>query len=136
VASLQGVWIGFTAAFVKLAYGAFYGALAATEQAWHAMKVVWIEGVSFLRKLWTEFSAWHAKAVEAAADAMVKAWIWAREKTGAITPEQAQFERSYSRASTISKANGLTQIVSRRSMPPRNSTMPRCRPRASGMRAN
>ena len=95
VAALQQVWIAFTAAFVKLAYGAFYGALAATEYAWHAMKVVWIEGVAFLQKLWTEFASWHAKAVEATADAMVKAWIWAREKTGAITADEAQFERNY-----------------------------------------
>jgi len=95
VALLQGVWVTFTGFFVKLAYGAFYGALAAAEIAWHGMKVVWIEGVSFLRKLWTEFTTWHAKAVEGTADAMVKAWIWAREKTGTITADQARFERDY-----------------------------------------
>jgi hypothetical protein len=95
VATLKGVWVRFTGFFVKLAYGAFYGALAAAEIAWHAMKGVWIEGVSFLRRLWTEFTSWHAKAVEGSADAMVKAWIWAREKTGDITAEQAAYERNY-----------------------------------------
>lgn len=97
VALLQQVWTSFTGWFVKLAAGAFYGALAAAEYAWHAMKVVWIEGVAFLRKLWTEFTTWHANAVESTADAMVRSWIWVREKTGSISADQAAFERDYAR---------------------------------------
>jgi hypothetical protein len=97
VAMLQQVWTSFTGWFVKLAAGAFYGALAAAEIAWHAMKVVWIEGVAFLRKLWTEFTTWHARAVESTADVMVRSWIWVREQTGAITSDQAAFERDYAR---------------------------------------
>ena len=95
VSVLQRIWIEFSGALVKVAYGAFTGILAAVEQVWHAMKVAWIEGTSFLKQIWTEFATWHAKAVEATTDAMVKAWIWAREKTGVITADEAQFERDY-----------------------------------------
>ena len=95
VAALQQVWLTFSGWFVKVGYGAFYGVLSASEFVWHAMKVVWIEGVAFLRKLWGNFVSWHAQAVEGTANAMVKSWIWAREKTGAITEEQAAFERDY-----------------------------------------
>jgi hypothetical protein len=95
VAMLQRIWLAFSGFFVKVGYGAFYGVLAAAEFVWHAMKVVWIEGVSFLRKLWADFTNWHAKAVEGTANAMVSAWIWAREQTGAIDADQAAFERDY-----------------------------------------
>ena len=97
VAQLQRIWLAFRGFFVKVGYGAFYGVLAAAEFLWHSMKVVWIEGVAFLKKVWANFVSWHAQAVEATADAMVRSWIWAREKTGSITAQQAAYERQAAR---------------------------------------
>jgi hypothetical protein len=83
IGELERLWAALSGFLVKTAVGAFYGSLAAAEQMWHGLKVAWIEGVAFLRQVWTQFSAWHASMIESAADAMVKAWIWAKKQMDA-----------------------------------------------------
>jgi len=95
VSEVQSVWLTFQGWLVKIGYGAFDGLLAAAEICWHGMKVAWIEGTAFLRRTWGTLMEWHAKAVDGLAKGMVHAWLWAQEKTGAITPEDAQFQRQY-----------------------------------------
>ena len=72
---LQAAWLKFKNFFVKLAFGAFYGAQAAWELGVHSMTVVWIEGVAAMRKVWAGFTAWHARTVETTANWMAKRWI-------------------------------------------------------------
>jgi len=95
VAGVEDVWHEFQGWLVKVAVGAFEGFLAAVEIVWHGVKVAWIEGTAFIRRTWSTLMEWHQKAVEGLAEAMVSAWLWAQEKTGAITPEDRQFQQQY-----------------------------------------
>ncbi len=59
---LESVWLSFRNFFIKIAYDAFYGALAACEIVWHGFEVAWIETTAFLSKVWTSFTAGFQKA--------------------------------------------------------------------------
>ncbi len=62
VQTLESVWLSFRNFFIKIAYDAFYGALAACEIVWHGFEVAWIETTAFLSKVWTDFTSGFQKA--------------------------------------------------------------------------
>ncbi len=62
VQTLESVWLTFRNFFIKMAYDAFYGALAACEIVWHGFEVAWIETTAFLSKVWTSFTSGFQKA--------------------------------------------------------------------------
>ncbi len=73
--ALMSGWMKFKHFFVKVAFGAFYGAQAAWELGVHAMTLAWIEGVAGMKKVWASFTSWHARTVETTANWMAKRWI-------------------------------------------------------------
>lgn len=95
VLELQKVWLSFAGFFQKIAYSAFYGVQAVAADLWHGLKVAWIEGAAFLQQVWATLADWHGKTVESMAEGMVKAWIWAQEKMGSISADEAKFQRDY-----------------------------------------
>ncbi len=60
--ALHGYWLSFKEMFLNVAYGAFYGALAAFEMVWHGLEVAFIETTAFLTKVWANFTAGFQKA--------------------------------------------------------------------------
>lgn len=54
---LRKLWETFKGWFIKTAYGAFYGALAAWEIIQHGLSVAWIETTAFLGRTWTRFTS-------------------------------------------------------------------------------
>jgi hypothetical protein len=61
---LQKLWLDFSGIFIKLAYDAFYGALAAATYAWYGIQIGWAETVAFLKNVWNSFSSGFAKSWE------------------------------------------------------------------------
>ncbi|MBP7746997.1 MAG: phage tail tape measure protein [Phycisphaerae bacterium] len=66
VAALNRAWLEAKRFFLSVAYGMWYGALAAAEIGFHALEVAWIETTSFLSQTWTSFTAGFQKAWNAA----------------------------------------------------------------------
>lgn len=62
VAALNRAWLEAKRFFLNIAYGMWYGALAAAEIGFHALEVAWIETTSFLSQTWTSFTAGFQKA--------------------------------------------------------------------------
>ncbi len=62
VAALNRAWLEAKRFFLSIAYGMWYGALAAAEIGFHALEVAWIETTSFLSQTWTSFTAGFQKA--------------------------------------------------------------------------
>jgi hypothetical protein len=54
---VQGLWLGFKEFFLSIAVDAFYGAVKALAAAWHGLRAVWVQTLSFLAKGWTQFTA-------------------------------------------------------------------------------
>ena len=61
---LQKMWLDFSGIFVKLAYDAFYGALAAATYGWYGIQIGFAETVAFLKNAWNTFSSAFAKSWE------------------------------------------------------------------------
>lgn len=61
---LEKIWMNFRNVFVRLAYDAFDGAMAAATTVWHALEVGWIETTAFLSKTWNGFSSFFARTWE------------------------------------------------------------------------
>ncbi len=62
VAALNKAWLEAKRFFLSVAYGMWYGALAAAEITFHALEVAWIETTAFLSKTWTSFTSGFQKA--------------------------------------------------------------------------
>ncbi|GIK17587.1 MAG: hypothetical protein BroJett003_25510 [Planctomycetota bacterium] len=62
VAALNRAWLEAKRFFLSIAYGMWYGAVAAAEIGFHALEVAWIETTSFLSQTWTSFTAGFQKA--------------------------------------------------------------------------
>jgi len=92
---LQGIWLDFKYWLLSKAQDAWHGLQATAQMLWHGLQIAWIDGVAALKSVWASLVSWHRRASEEMANGMVKSWIWAREKTGAISKEQADFERRY-----------------------------------------
>lgn len=54
---IQSIWLSFRNFFIRIAYDAFYGALAAWEIIQHGLTVAWIETTAFLSNVWSRFTA-------------------------------------------------------------------------------
>jgi hypothetical protein len=74
IASLQPVWLEFKTWFLKVAYGAFYGALAAWEIVQHGLSVAWIETTSFLSETWTNFTSFLQSSWESVQNWLEDRW--------------------------------------------------------------
>ncbi|WP_428937763.1 phage tail tape measure protein [Fontivita pretiosa] len=74
IAAIQPVWLQFKLWFLKIAYGAFYGALAAWEIVQHALSVAWIETTAFLSKTWTNFTSFVQSAWEGVQNWLENRW--------------------------------------------------------------
>ncbi len=77
---LEKAWLNFRNFFIRIAYGAFYGALAALEIVWHGLEVAWIETTAFLSKTWTKFTSWVQKAWNWCGNKLTKAWNWVKSQ--------------------------------------------------------
>ena len=73
---LEKIWLNFRNVFVRLAYDAFDGALAAAVTVWHALEVGWIETTTFLSKVWNGFSSFFARMWEQMKAVATKAALW------------------------------------------------------------
>ena len=76
VAFLETKWLEFKTFFLKTAYGAFYGALAAWEFVQNAIVVGVIEASAAAVKAWNVFVSWWKKAIEGTAMALAKVYNW------------------------------------------------------------
>jgi TP901 family phage tail tape measure protein len=54
---IQGLWLGFKDYFLGIAVDAFYGAVKALATAWHGLRAVWVQTISFLAKGWTQLTS-------------------------------------------------------------------------------
>jgi len=73
---LEKLWLEFKHFFLRIAYGAWYGALAAARTAWHGLQIAWTETVAFFQKAWDAY-VWAFKASWAMMVAWArKAWTW------------------------------------------------------------
>jgi hypothetical protein len=63
---LEGIWLGFKDTFLSVAVDAFYGAVKVLAGAWHGLRAVWVETISFLFRGWTAFTAGLQSAFRAA----------------------------------------------------------------------
>ncbi|MCC6579866.1 MAG: hypothetical protein IT440_05445 [Phycisphaeraceae bacterium] len=57
ISALESLWLGFKDFFLGIAVDAFYGAVKALAAAWHGLRAVWVETLSFLAKGWATFTA-------------------------------------------------------------------------------
>lgn len=73
---LEKIWLNFMNVFVRLAYDAFDGALAAATTVWHALEIGWIETTAFLQKVWNGFSSFFARTWETMKAVATKAALW------------------------------------------------------------
>lgn len=73
---LEKIWLNFRNVFVRLAYDAFDGALAAAVSVWHALEVGWIETTAFLQKVWNGFSSFFVRTWEKMKAVATKAALW------------------------------------------------------------
>jgi hypothetical protein len=73
---LEKIWLNFRNVFVRLAYDAFDGALAAAVTVWHALEVGWIETTAFLSKAWNGFSSFFARTWEQMKAVATKSALW------------------------------------------------------------
>ena len=75
---LLSAWLKFKDFFIRIAYGAFYGALAAMEIVWHGLEVAWIESVALLSQTWERFTAGVATAWATVVNLVTKGINWIR----------------------------------------------------------
>ena len=73
---LESAWLKFKHFFIRVAYGAWYGALATAETIWHGLEVAWIETVAFLGKAWDGFVGFFRRTWENMVAWAKKAWTW------------------------------------------------------------
>lgn len=73
---LEKIWLNFRNFFVRLAYDAFDGALAAAVSVWHALEVGWIELTTFLQKAWNNFTTFFIRAWEKMKAIATKVALW------------------------------------------------------------
>jgi hypothetical protein len=73
---LEKIWLNFRNFFVRLAYDAFYGALAVATYAWYGLERGWNETVAFLQKVWIGFSSFFARTWEHMKAWATKAYLW------------------------------------------------------------
>lgn len=73
---LEKIWLNFRNFFIRLAYDAFSGALAAATYAWYGLERGWNETVSFLQKVWNGFSSFFARTWEQMKAWATKAYLW------------------------------------------------------------
>ncbi len=73
---LEKIWLNFRNFFVRLAYDAFDGALAAAVSVWHALESGWIETTAFLSKVWNKFTSFFARTWETMKAIATKAALW------------------------------------------------------------
>lgn len=73
---LEKIWLNFRNFFVRLAYDAFDGALAAAVSVWHALESGWIETTAFLSKVWNRFTSFFARTWEKMKAIATKAALW------------------------------------------------------------
>ncbi|HOQ06092.1 MAG TPA: phage tail tape measure protein [Anaerohalosphaeraceae bacterium] len=76
VAFLETKWLEFKTFFLKAAFGAFYGALAAWEFVQNAIVVGVIEASAAAAGAWNVFVSWWKKAIEGTAMALAKVYNW------------------------------------------------------------
>ncbi|MBN2581478.1 MAG: phage tail tape measure protein [Planctomycetes bacterium] len=82
---LQKAWLSFKHFFIRVAYGAWYGALALAETIWHGLEVAWIETVAFLGKAWDGFVGFFRRSWEHMVAFAKKAWVWIKWLFGQST---------------------------------------------------
>jgi len=73
---LEKMWLNFRNFFIRLAYDAFSGALAAATYAWYGLEIGWTETVSFLQKVWNGFSSFFSRTWERMKAIATKAYLW------------------------------------------------------------
>lgn len=76
VNALQKMWLDFRNFFIRIAYDAWDGALAAAAVVWHALESGWIETTAFLSRLWSMFEFAFVASWETMKAAAKKAWVW------------------------------------------------------------
>jgi TP901 family phage tail tape measure protein len=72
--AIQGMWLKFKFGFLKIAHGAFYGALAAWEYVKNAIVIGMIEASSAAIKAWNVFVSWWKRAINGVAGALGRAF--------------------------------------------------------------
>jgi hypothetical protein len=99
IAALQPVWLEFKTWFVKVVYGAFYGALSAWEIVQHGLSVAWIETAALLSKTWTNFTGFLRSSWESVQNWLENRWH----------DLFALFDDTYDAAAAKDMANRLSQ---------------------------
>ncbi|HRT52418.1 MAG TPA: phage tail tape measure protein, partial [Anaerohalosphaeraceae bacterium] len=72
--AINGMWLKFKFGFLKIAHGAFYGALAAWEYVQNAIVIGMIEASSAAIKAWNVFVSWWKRAINWVAGALGRAF--------------------------------------------------------------
>lgn len=72
---LQKIWIAFRSGFLKVIFGAVYGAQAAWSEFTNAIEVGWIETVSLLGRTWTQFTSGLKSVWEITQNWLEKRWL-------------------------------------------------------------
>lgn len=76
VNALQKMWLDFRNFFIRIAYDAWDGAIAAAAVVWHALEVGWIETTVFLSKAWNGFASFFMRSWEKMKAIATKAALW------------------------------------------------------------
>jgi len=56
ISVIQEYWLSFKGWFLDRTTDLFYGAVAALEQAWSGLQVIWVETAAFMANVWTRFT--------------------------------------------------------------------------------
>ncbi|MCK4602196.1 MAG: phage tail tape measure protein, partial [Phycisphaerae bacterium] len=90
---LLSAWLKFKHLFIRIAYGAFYGALAALQIVWHGLEVAWIESTAFLAKVWYRFVGFFQRTWEGMKAVAKKAWTWIKSLFDDSIDTEAVYKR-------------------------------------------
>ena len=105
VNALQKMWLDFRNFFVRIAYDAWDGSLAAAATVWHALESGWIETTAFLSRLWNMFEFAFVASWETMKAAAKKAWVWIKSLfDDAMDTEAAYKEIDSAKEAAMSKS--------------------------------
>ncbi len=84
IGTLKKAWLQFKHFFIRLAVGAFLGAVKVFEYVWYGLEIAWIESTAFLAKVWHGFVSFFKRSWVNMSSIAQKAWAWI-SKLGGLT---------------------------------------------------
>jgi len=107
IAALQTAWLNFKHYFIRVAYGAWYGAVTIAQNVWHGLKVAWIELSATLAKVWAGFVGFFSRTWEGMKSGAAKAWTWIK---GLFTQESDRTQEMAYKAIDARRRAAISQI--------------------------